>query len=196
MLAWIFRALRPVRKPSIIRRRPQLEALEDRCVPSGSSLSYATYLGGDNSDDVTSVALDSAGNIYLAGRTDSSYFVDPSHPKPLVDDAFVAKLDRTGTQLLYVHYFDTRAIGGRYAVAVDSNGSAYIAGPTVDVSNIATSGAAQTTHGGNGDVFVAKLSPDGNTVVYCTYIGGNQLEDIGIGTQEGAQSLAVDANGN
>src|SRR5262245_5033349 len=84
-------------KRAVSRYRPSVELLEDRFVPA--SLTYATYLGGDNSDEITDIALDSVGNIYLAGRTDSSYFVDENKQNPTQGNAFVAKLDPTGTSV-------------------------------------------------------------------------------------------------
>src|SRR5262245_19336309 len=102
-LAALTRALRPTRSTPTRRRSPlRLEALEERCQPAvvAPVLKYSSYFGGNNSDEITSVKVDDAGFIYVAGRTDGDRF--PGQPvSPFLGSAFVAKLNPAGTALIW-----------------------------------------------------------------------------------------------
>jgi Beta-propeller repeat len=161
-------------------RRLYLEALEARTNPS---LSYVSYFGGDNSDEISSVGFDAAGNIYVAGRTDSSAIPLGSSQNGTLGRAFVAKLDPTASALIWRTYIDSEPITG---LAVDAAGDAFICG-SVQHAGFASGGTAQTAYGGLGDAFAAKLNPNGS-IAYATYIGGNQL-DV-------ANGIAIDAAGD
>jgi hypothetical protein len=138
-------------------------------------LSYSTYLGGSNTDQGNAIAVDAAGNAYIAGQTFSTNFpVAGAYQASQAGtgDAFVAKLNPQGTGLVYSTY-----IGGRRAssearvIAVDASGSAYIAGNTSSNNFPVTAGAYSAGLSGGG-AFVTKLSPAGNTLVYSTYLKG------------------------
>ena len=164
-------------------------------------LSFATYLGGSGSDDCDAVAVDHSG-IYLACHSNSKEF-PLATSTPEMDresrwkastswehryDAFVVKLDPTGSRVLY-----TTSLGGSrwdYAgvITVDASGNVYVAGTTASPDFPTTAGAFQTSFGGGKyDVFVAKLDASG-AVVYCTYLGGSG--------DEGAWDIAADEAGN
>jgi hypothetical protein len=112
-------------------------------------------------------------------------------------DAFLLKLNSSGSGLVYSTYLGGTGDEAAYAIALDSGGAAYVTGTTSSSTNLATVGAAQTTYGGNGDAFVAKLSADGASFAYVTYLGGSNDEDlvsIGLLTVSTA-GIAVDSSG-
>ena len=161
---------------------------------TGSSLLYATYLGGADRDYAYSIAVDSAGNAYVTGPTYSLDF--PATPSAFdttynggQEDAFVAKLNSLGSSLLYATYLGGSNLERGSSVAVDGAGNAYVTGPTWSVNFPATPAAFDTTYnGGPGDAFVAKLDPAGSSLLYSTYLGGS--------FDDRASSIAVDSAGN
>jgi len=155
--------------------------------PSGMWLEWCTYLGGQ-SDEGNGIALDSAGNVYVAGSTNGSFPAAPGSYRSAEAGAFVAKLNNAGSALLY-----TAILGGGTArsIAVDSSGAAYITGAGA-ASFPVTPGAFQTAYGGasvtQGDAFVAKLNAAGSALVYATFLGGSRDEQGNV--------IAVDSAGN
>jgi len=159
-------------------------------------LVYSTYLGGINSDGASGVAVDSAGNAYVVGTTSYTGFpvtsgvVQPTNQG--TTNAFVAKLNAAGTALLYSTYLGGNGQDTGYAISVDSSGSAYVTGATFASNFPITSGAFQTTTKPvatpGSTVFVTKLSPDGSSLAYSTYLGGS-ANDTGF-------AIAVDASGS
>lgn len=161
--------------------------------PSASgeaSLLYSTYLGGNGTDWLGSIAVDSSGNAYISGSTYSTDF--PTTTGALQTSgsgAFVAKVNSTGTALVY-----STLIGSAYgpSIAVDTSGNAYITG-SAWAGFATTPGAFDTTCGsdgqcdGGGDAFVAKLNPAGSGFVYSTYLGGSGYDY--------ASGIAVDSMG-
>jgi uncharacterized protein (TIGR03437 family) len=158
---------------------------------SGSKLAFVTYLGGSgNSDIVYGIALDSTGNIYAAGTTGTADFpVTAPFAHTGVgtagNGAFLVKLDSAGAHAAYSAVLGgttpTRsaetAITAATAVAVDSDGSAYIAGVT-NAANFPTVNAAQPQLAGDTDGFLAKVDPTGSQLVYSTYLGGSGAEQV------------------
>jgi hypothetical protein len=134
----------------------------------GSALVYSTYLcgsnfaGGDNADDAFGIAVDTAGNAYVTGYTNSDTFpVTPDAyqtKRAGADDAFLSKIDPSGATLLYSTFLGGAQFDDGFAgVGVDSAGHAYVAGKTGSPEFPITPGAFQTTHHGGDDVFVAKF---------------------------------------
>jgi hypothetical protein len=106
----------------------------------------------------------------------------------LASDAFVAKLNPSGSALIYSTYLGGNGIDSGYGIAIDSSGSAYIAGSTDSSDFPTTPGAFQTAFGGTTDGFIAKLNPTGSVLVYSSFLGGtNSDQEYGI---------AVDPSGN
>ncbi|MGD0222420.1 MAG: SBBP repeat-containing protein [Terriglobia bacterium] len=158
---------------------------------TGAALMYSTYLGGSNDDGGLSIAVDSAGNAYVTGGTDSTDFPTAN---PLQagnaggEDAFVAKLNAAGSALVYSTYLGGgQADYGGYGIAVDSAGNAYLTGFTQS-TDFPTANALQALNAGDWDVFVTKLNSAGSALAYSTYLGGSR-DEYGYG-------IAVDRAGN
>src|SRR5581483_3518688 len=165
------------------------------------TVSYSTYLGGNSNDYGTSVAVDAAGNAYVTGYTNSTNFAVTSGAFQIACggacasstvDAFVSKLDPTGSFLIYSTY-----IGGSWndygnGISLDSAGNAYIVGQTFSSDFPVTTGAFQTACGGgsctSGDAFVAELDSTGSTLLYSTYLGGTGINQ--------ANAIVLDASNN
>lgn len=99
---------------------------------AGSALEYSTWLGGSGSDNGVAITVDAAGNAYVTGDTTSPNFplVDAAQSQRKVMDAFVAKLNPTGSALLYSTFLGGSSGDNGNAIAVDSAGSAYVVGNT------------------------------------------------------------------
>ncbi len=161
-------------------------------------LTYSTYLGGANGDIGYGVAVDGDGNAYVTGSTGSTDFptVKPFQTATGGDfDTFVAKVNPTGTALVYSTYLGGAGFDRGTAIAVDASGNAYLTGLTTSNNFPTTTGAAQTTFGGGtcgttacSDAFVTKLNPDGSSLVYSTYLGG--------GDSDAGQGIALDDSEN
>ncbi|HEX6501924.1 MAG TPA: SBBP repeat-containing protein, partial [Terriglobales bacterium] len=170
-------------------------------------LAYSTYIGGSNGDSVTAVAVDSSGNGYIAGFTGSTNFL----PSPTLNafqghcngctgggtnNAFVVKLDPTGTTVIYSTYLGGDNGDAAFGIAVDASGNAYVVGSTHSGGGTGhipfpTANAFQPTCAGGctqGDAFVTSLSADGSTLNYSSFLGGSGQED--------GNAIAVDASGN
>jgi hypothetical protein len=158
--------------------------------PTGSTLIYSTYLGGTGDDAGNSIALDSSGNAYVTGLTQSLNFPTKNPIQATFGgrgDAFVAKLDSTGSVLVYSTYLGGSGGDSGNGIAVDASGNAYVTGRTGSI-NFPTKNPLQPALAGGDDAFVAKLDPAGSTLVYSTYLGGSLADE--------ARGIAVDAAGN
>jgi hypothetical protein len=156
--------------------------------PGGNTLIYCTYLGGSAEDRASSIAVDAQGSAYIAGSTTSQDFPVRSALQPKLAgsrNAFVAKLSPPGNSLVYSTYFGGNASDAANGITVDASGAAYIVGDTTSFSLPAT-GFQRGTHGGQ-DAFVAKFSADGARLAYSTYLGGSS-DDHGA-------AIAVDGAG-
>jgi uncharacterized protein (TIGR03437 family) len=210
---------------------------------SAQQFTFSTYLGGSGTDSSVGVAVDSTGNVFLAGNTNSTNFPVTKALQSAAGGGFVAKYDSTGAHLLAVSYtagISVAAIAldasgnvvitgslltagaliattGAYttprgagfvaklgpnldkftwvstflavptALALDSKGNVYTTGSAA-AGFVTTTGALQTALKGTLDAFVLKLSADGSTAMYATYLGG--------GAEDEGNAIAVDAAGD
>jgi photosystem II stability/assembly factor-like uncharacterized protein len=161
---------------------------------TGTAIVYNTHVGGNGKDEGNSVAVDASGNAYVTGWTISTDFpTTPNafkarHREPLIAEPFVAKVNSSGTALIY-----STLLGGSggegSGIAVDSSGQAYVAGTTSSTDFPTTPGAFQRIYGGGQtDAFITKLNGDGSSLVYSTYIGG--------GAQDDCAGISIDGSGN
>jgi hypothetical protein len=161
--------------------------------PTGSALLYSTYLGGSSNDGGADIAVDSSGNAYVTGGTDSIDF--PATPGAFQTtfggnrDAFATKLNATGSGLVYSTYLGGSDEDFGTSITVDELGSAYLAGLAGSVDFPTTPGAFQTTSPGSG--FVTKISPSGSALVYSTYLGSPTM-----GGTTSPGGIALDGLGN
>jgi len=157
-------------------------------------LIYSTYLGGSGSDQGFGIAVDTAGAAYITGSTSSTNFPTASSTTSPFQgsnggstDAFVTKLNPSGSGLVYSTYLGGSGADSGNAIAVDLSGNAYVAGATAS-ANFPTAHPFQGSNGGGAnDAFVAKLNPNGDGLVYSTYLGGSGV-DV-------ASAIAVDFSG-
>ncbi|HEY6895074.1 MAG TPA: SBBP repeat-containing protein, partial [Rhodanobacteraceae bacterium] len=156
-------------------------------------VSYASWLGGSAAEQATALAVDAAGNAYVAGWTNSSDFplVSP-YDRSITKydtDVFVSKLNSSGTALVWSTYLGAGSntapsVDRAYGIAIDAAGSAYVTGTTSGSDFPVSANAYQKGVPGGGS-FVTKLAPAGNAIVYSTYVAGAT-----------ANALAVDIAGN
>ena len=158
---------------------------------AGTALVYSTYLGGDGVDTAWGIALGTDGTAYIAGQSFSSDFptVNPFQGSNAGNkDAFVTKVNASGTALTYSTYLGGLGQDQGYSIAVDASGNAYVSGVTYS-ANFPTNSAFQDTFGGGDyDAFVTKINALGDSLVYSTYLGGS--------SQDQGNGIAVDADGN
>ena len=158
--------------------------------PAGSALIYSTYLGGSLNDVGIKIATDTSGNASVIGFTRSTDFPTANAFQASfagTDDAFVTKLNPTGSALVFSTYLG--GIGDEEGdnIAVDGSGNVYVSGSTTS-TDFPTANPFQAANAGSDDAFVTKFSATGSAV-YSTYLGGSGFECAAFG-------LAVDASGN
>jgi hypothetical protein len=163
-------------------------------------LMYSSFLGGSQQNGLNKIAIDAAGNAYVAGFTTSGDF--PAAPSPVSTTfgngspsrgAFVAKINAAGTSLLYSTYLSGSVDEEATGLAVDSSGNVYVSGTTRS-TDFPTRNALQSTcatqikAGTCSSAFLTKISPTGDSLLFSTYLGGSGGES--------GRSLAVDASGS
>ena len=154
------------------------------------AVNYATFLGGSADDFARSIAVDSFGNAFVTGITESANFpvkngAQSSHHAGSMD-AFVTKLSKDGSTLVYSTYLGGSADDYGNAVAVTAQGYAYVAGFTKSV-DFPVLNAFQPNARGSGDAFVAALDPSGR-LVWSTYLGSSEKDE--------ALGIALDSYGS
>ena len=165
---------------------------------AGSGLVYSTYLGGSGDDAAKSIAVDGTGDAFVTGRTSSTDFptVNPYQqscsvcsPENLYT-AFVTKVGPSGSSLLYSTYLGGSAGDQGNGIALDASGNAYVTGftnsndfPVVDPIETKPTGGVTGQ-----DAFITKLDSLGSTLLYSTYLGGNEPDS--------GQGITVDGSGN
>jgi len=158
---------------------------------SGTALIYSTYLGGSGEENAHSIAVDTSGNAYVTGFTESSNFPTVNAVQSSlhgVFDAFVFKLNSTGSALQYSTYLGGAAGDQGSGVAVDHLGNCYVSGTTSSIDFPTVNAAQASSGGGVFDGFVVKFNPTGSALDYSTYIGGSG--------SDAALAIAADPDGN
>lgn len=169
------------------------DAFVTKLNPAGTALVYSTFLGGTGTDEGSGIAVDGQGNAYVVGQAAPATGFPVSvnaydrTPSP-VSDGFVAKLNASGTALLYSTLLGGGGGENADAIALDAQGHAYVAGGTESADFPTTPGGFNTGYGGGFDAFVTKLSPTGSTLVYSTLLGGAGYDTV--------TGIAVDADGS
>jgi hypothetical protein len=157
--------------------------------PNGSALVFSTYLGGSQSDGGSSIAVDAAGNVYVAGNATSGDFPTANAIQPTLkggQNAFVTKINPSGTAFVYSTYLGGSTNDGGGGITADSSGNAYVTGQTQS-ADFPTVNPLQSTLLGSANAFLTKINPSGSALVYSTFFGAG-------GT--GAGGVAVDHLGN
>jgi hypothetical protein len=151
---------------------------------SGAFLKYCGYIGGNKRDDGVDIALDSQGNAYIVGDTRSPRATFPVHVGPDLSqngdfDAFVAKVEADGSALAYCGYIGGHGYEHSYAITVDGNGNACVAGRTnsPETTFPVVMGPDLTFNGGE-DCFVSKVHASGAHLVHSGYLGGIDYDQI------------------
>jgi hypothetical protein len=167
-----------------------VDAFVTKINAGGSALVYSTYLGGSGEDQGSGVAVDSSGNAYVTGNTDSNNFptMNPLQKANGGDtDAFVAKIQPSGSALVYSTYLGGQGVDQGSGIAVDSSGNAYVTGFTSS-TDFPTMNPLQPQNANIIDAFVTEINTGGSALVYSTYLGGKR-DDLGY-------AIAVDSLGN
>ena len=163
------------------------EALPDVFVAKvnapGTELVYCGYIGGKTFDSGWDIAVDTEGNAYVTGWTQSDESSFPVIVGPDLTyndgrDGFVAKVNASGEDLLYCGYIGGSEVDYGQSIVVDNQGNAYITGFTGSTeSSFPVVVGPDLTHNGTWDAFVAKVAEDGTSFDYCGYIGGTGFEE-------------------
>ena len=159
-------------------------------INSAGQRQYSTYLGGTNSDNATGIAVDASGNAYVTGVTLSTDFPLQA---PIQDslaggsDSVIAKINPTGTELLYSTFLGGTSADETNSIAVDSTGNAFVTGRTFS-PNFPHPNGLQPSLSGFNDAFLTKVNAAGSSFLFSTYFGGSGLE-TGFG-------VGVDSAGN
>lgn len=151
------------------------------------TLAYSTYLGGSSLDWGQAIAMDSTGHVFVTGWTYSTDFPTEVPWQPGLSgsyDAFVSKLSVDGSALEFSTYLGGAAFDGGYGIAADRAGNPVITGQTLSADFPLAYAPLQPQLAGSSDVFVARLSSDGASLLHGTYLGGSDI-DQGL-------SLAID----
>lgn len=165
------------------------DAFVTKLTPAGA-MSYSTHLGGSGSDTGTGIAVDSAGAAYVVGQTSSTDFdtVEPIEGDSGSTDIWAAKINPAGTALTYSTYIGGGGSDSNPDVAVDSAGAAYVTGNTTSADFDVVGGIPGEAASGGADIVILKVAPEGDELVYSTYLGGTggELE----------RGIAIDSGGN
>lgn len=164
--------------------------------PNLSARVWCSYFGGPDDGIARDLAIDAQGNVYVVAWTDqggfpASWFTNAYKPtKSAGFDIIVAKIKGDGSQVLWATYLGGAGDdSGTPAIRVDASGNVVVLFATTS-TGLPTPNGDDATLGGAGDQFLAKLSPDGRTLLYGTYIGGNGIE------ASETHGLALDPQGN
>ncbi len=157
------------------------DAFVTKLNPAGTALIHSTLIGGTGSDTAWGIDIDSAGNPYITGDTTDSTTAYPTTAGAFDTvhnggrDVFVTKLSSNFSSLSYSTFLGGSGNDSGHAIALDQAGNAYITGETADSTTDfpTTSGVLSETHNGLTDAFITELNAAGSSLLYSTFIGGN-----------------------
>lgn len=180
----------PVTQGAYDRERCGLDAFVTKFAPDGRTLVYSTFFGGCAREQGMGIAVDGAGNAFVAGITESNDMPTTAGAFQRTGsfDAFVMKLNPAGSALVYSTYLGGDDVDRGWGLAIDNSGNAVVTGDTKSRDFPITNALYPTYRGGASDAFVTKLNPTGTALVFSTYLGGS-LTDEGRG-------IATQGNGN
>jgi len=168
----------PTRDCYLSAREGKYDAFVGKLSSCGSSIIYSTYLGGEGIDFGNDITVDQSGAAYIAGFTIGGGF-------PLINsfrvhndeegDAFISILSPTGSALLLSACFGTEGIETGLGVVLDSDENIYLTG-TSNSALFPLRNPFQSEWGGDEDLFLIKLSPQGSNLIYSSYLGGDEYE--------------------
>lgn len=172
------------------------DAFVSKLAPDGKTLIYSTYLGGNGTEDLANhsgISVDTAGNAYVTGDTQSANFPLKNALQPAkngntsTSDAFVSVINPSGSDFVYSTYLGGLNDDFGLAIATDSSKNAYVAGKTKSTSFPGSTATRTSTT--TSDAFVAKLNPTGSAISYLTFVGGPSGDDA-------ANAITVDSGGS
>ena len=158
--------------------------------PTGTIMLSSAFIGGNGADETRGLAIDAAGNAYIAGVTRSTNFPTVNAVQTTLNglsDAFVIKISATGYGIVFSTYLGGSDLDEGAGVAVDAATNVYVTGTTRS-GDFPTASPRQAAHAGHLDAFVSKLSPTGNALLYSSFLGGTLSET--------AFGIAADPAGN
>lgn len=158
--------------------------------PDGTDLVYISYIGGSGTDEGTGLVIDKEGNAYIAGGTNSADFPVKNAFRNKISggyDAWVAKLDPSGKNLVFSTYVGGTSDDFAYGLAIDDKKDVFITGETKSWDYPVVNRYQLSPFGGMSDAFITKLVPEGNSIVYSNFIGGSAME--------AGSAVTIDPNG-
>jgi hypothetical protein len=185
----------PVQAGPVLTYNGGTDAFAAKVKADGTGLVYCGYIGGSGYDDAYGIGIDQSGSAYVCGYTDSTETTFPVQAGPdltyngSTQDAFVAKINADGTDLVYCGYIGGSGYDDTRGIVVEKSGSAYVCGYTdsTEITFPVQAGPDLTQNGGY-DAFIAKVKADGTSLDYCGYIGGSGTDC--------AHGIALDELGN
>jgi Beta-propeller repeat len=191
-----------------VRPSPYGSGFVTKLNPTGSALIYSTYLGGTSDTDAYAIAVDAAGNAYVVGYAGPGFPTTPGafqtadKSKIPSINAFVTKLNPTGSALVYSTYVGGSMWDAANAIALDATGNAYVTGSTASSDFPTTLGAFQPIYRASAqsrNAFVTKLNADGTALLYSTFLGGSNWDQgngIALDTQANAYVTGTTCSAN
>ncbi|MHC4942353.1 MAG: DUF7948 domain-containing protein [Planctomycetota bacterium] len=162
----------------------------------GTDLDYCGYIGGSNEEVGYAAAVDGAGCAYVAGVTESTEDTFPVKVGPDLTfngidtaDAFVAKVNDQGTELVYCGYIGGSDDEYAYGIIVDPEGQVYLGGTTYsDQNSFPVKGGPHLLQKGSADAYIAKVNAQGSDLIFCGFHGGTEYES--------GYNIAIDGAGH
>jgi hypothetical protein len=182
-----FPAFNPLQPPA---RGTGIDVFVAKLDPSGKKMIFSTYIGGNDHELPSRIAVDSGGNMYVTGYTSSRDFPSIATLQGYGGgvDAFVVKIDTSGTKLLLSTYLGGTQDDYGWGLTLDNKGGVYLVGETASTDFLTAMNTLPPFSGGGDDPFVMKLNATGGAPIFNMRLGGSG--------NDGATSIVVDSTGN